>query len=195
MSGKSSSVPESPKGRQAILDAVVRVVAQKGLRGLTFRSVASEAGVSPTLAAHYFGTRDELIKATLSWVAEYAVDSTHLTGFASSEKDYEDALVESVANEPDLHAFQIEMILEARRRPELQPALLDLYQTYVKAMKADAEAIGLSGLSDTTYRAVFASIDGLILQYFGGAITLAQFRESALLMWDTMIAREGSSAN
>ena len=193
MSGKSSNGSELPKGLQAIFDAVVKVVAHKGLRGLTFRSVAAEAGVSPTLAAHYFGTRDELIKATLLWVAEYAVTSTHLTGFASSEKDYEEALVSSVANEPELHAFQIEMILEAHRRPELQPALHDLYRTYLNAMRADAVATGLTDLSDATYRAVFASIDGLILQYFAGAITLAEFRESALLMWDTMIGREGAN--
>jgi DNA-binding transcriptional regulator YbjK len=178
--------PAMPKGQQAIMQAVVHVVAQKGLRGLTFRSVAAEAGVSPTLAAHYFKTRDELIKATLTWVANYAVDSTHLRSFLSEQQDYENALAWSIENEPDLHAFQIEMILEARRRPELKPALVDLYTTYLSALKSDAEILGLASLSEAAYRAVFAGIDGLILQYFIGAISIEQFRESTLVLWDSI---------
>lgn len=187
MSAKASKAPELPKGRQAILNAVVKVVAQKGLRGLTFRSVAAEAGVSPTLAAHYFGTRDVLIEETLAWVAAYSVDSTHLELIASSQGDYEDALADSVANEPELHAFQIEMILEARRRPELQPHLASLYQTYLSALRIGAERIGLTDLPEPTYRAVFACLDGLILQYFSGSITIGQFRESALVMWRLVV--------
>lgn len=178
--------PVMPKGQQAIMQAVVHVVAKKGLRGLTFRSVAAEAGVSPTLAAHYFRTRDELIKATLIWVANYAVDSTHLRSFLSKQQDYENALAWSIENEPDLHAFQIEMILEARRRPELKPALIELYTTYLFALKSDAEILGLVTLSEAAYRAVFAGIDGLILQYFIGAITIEQFRESTLVLWDSI---------
>ena len=44
------------EGREALLQAAVRVVADKGLRGLTFRAVAEEAGVNNTLVVHHFGS-------------------------------------------------------------------------------------------------------------------------------------------
>ena len=168
-------------------------MAQKGLRGLTFRSLAAEAGVSPTLPAHYFGTRDTIIKETLSWVVKYSVASTHLARFTASEREYEDALVASLKDEPDIHAFQIEMILEAHRRPELQPAVSKLYSTYLQAMQTDAEFAGLTNISDAKYRTVFACIDGLILQYLSGAITDAQLRESASLAWSFIGAEPGTT--
>lgn len=190
MSKVASESNNLPKGQVALLQAVIRVVAQKGLRGLTFRSLASEAQVSPALAAHHFGTRETLIKEALKWSTAQAVDSTHLQGFATSEEDYREALTASVVSDTDLHVFQFEMILEARRRPELRPQIEELYETYLQAIKADARTLGLSDVSDATYRAVFACIDGLIMQYLGGSITIDEFRESALLMWNLVIAKE-----
>lgn len=193
MSPEAVASPKLPKGQEALLKAVISVVAQKGLRGLTFRSLAAEANVSPALATHHFGTRETLIEEALKWSTAQAVASTHLQGFATSEDDYRDALTTSVVNETDLHIFQFEMILEARRRPELQPQIDDLYNTYLSAIKADAQSLGLSNVSDATFRAVFACIDGLIIQYLGGAITIQEFRESALLMWDLVIAKESQA--
>ena len=60
-------------GREALMASTVHVVAQKGLRGLTFRSVAEHAGVNNTLVAHHFGTRDALIKAALEWSVEQSI--------------------------------------------------------------------------------------------------------------------------
>lgn len=176
-----------PKGREAILDAVIAVVAKRGLRGLTFRSLATEAKVSPTLAAHHFGTRDVLIAEALKWCTNRAVDSTHLRNFASSGSEYETALTESLVSESDLHAFQLEMILEAKRRPELQPAVKELYSTYLQAMRMGPEEMELQNVSQASLRAVFACIDGLILQYLGGAITLDEFSESALLIRNLIV--------
>ncbi|WP_416979825.1 TetR family transcriptional regulator [Streptomyces sp. T028] len=43
------------EGRDALLIAAVRVVARDGLRKLTYRAVAAEAGVTHGLVAHHFG--------------------------------------------------------------------------------------------------------------------------------------------
>lgn len=50
-------------GREALLNAAVRVVARGGLRKLTYRAVAEEAGVTHGLVVHHFGSRDALIEA------------------------------------------------------------------------------------------------------------------------------------
>ncbi len=52
-------------GRLALLQATITVVARGGLRALTYRAVAAEAGVSHSLVRHHFGTRDQLIAEAL----------------------------------------------------------------------------------------------------------------------------------
>ena len=51
-----------------IVQAAARVLAEKGLRGLTIRAVAEEMGGSATLVTHYFSTRRSL----LQYIAEPA---------------------------------------------------------------------------------------------------------------------------
>lgn len=46
-----------------MLDAAVRIVAARGLEELTLAECGEAAGYSRGLAAHYFGSRDELIAA------------------------------------------------------------------------------------------------------------------------------------
>ena len=48
---------------QRMLDAAVRIVAERGLEYLTLAECGEAAGYSRGLAAHYFGTKDELIAA------------------------------------------------------------------------------------------------------------------------------------
>ncbi len=61
------------EGRAALLAAVVRIVAERGLRNLTYRAVAKEAGVTHGLVTHHFGTRDALIHAALEYSLETSI--------------------------------------------------------------------------------------------------------------------------
>jgi len=47
--------------RGKFANAAIRIVARKGLEGLTMRSVASEAGLSYGSLFHYFNSKDELL--------------------------------------------------------------------------------------------------------------------------------------
>jgi AcrR family transcriptional regulator len=51
--------------REEIAAAVCRLAATRGLQGVSFRQVASEAGVSVALVQHYFGTKEKLVARTL----------------------------------------------------------------------------------------------------------------------------------
>jgi AcrR family transcriptional regulator len=57
-----------------ILVAVWRVVAAQGLGAVSFRSVAKEAGVSPGRVQHYFGSKEELIRASVELMISSAED-------------------------------------------------------------------------------------------------------------------------
>src|SRR4051794_39760843 len=118
-------------GRDALLAAVVRVVAEKGLRGLTYRAVAERAGVNNTLISHHFGSRDALLNAAMEWASARSIRLSDLSATEEIDADFAAALVDFVQSEPELQLFQYEMILESRRRPELRPAAEALYAAYI----------------------------------------------------------------
>jgi AcrR family transcriptional regulator len=53
--------------RQSIAEAVVRLVAAKGVEAASLRAVAAEAGVSMGAVQHYFTTRDEMLLFALDY--------------------------------------------------------------------------------------------------------------------------------
>ena len=63
----------SAKGEQTrarILEAVLRVIAREGTRGVTHRSVAAEAEVQLSLTTYYFSDIDELIREGFSYFSQ-----------------------------------------------------------------------------------------------------------------------------
>jgi|SRR5919205_2123751 AcrR family transcriptional regulator len=151
-------------GRDALLAAVVDVVAEKGLRGVTYRSVAGRAGVNHTLITHHFGSIEGLLAATLEWAVQRSIDETGLARAADFDGQFADALLESVSSEPELQLFQFEMLLEARRKPELRALLDRLYDNYISTVEAALRARSLD-TDEELSRAVFAALDGLMLQF------------------------------
>lgn len=154
-------------GREALLAATVFVVARKGLRGATFRAVADQAGVNNSLVAHHFGTRDALIEAALEWSVQQSIGMSQLEALPGTEEEFCQSILALIAENPDLQIFQYEMILEARRRPELGASVRKLYSSYVSALSDGLRRIGVDNGAGTA-EAVFAALDGLVLQLLAG---------------------------
>lgn len=57
--------PGGPDTRSAILAAARAQFATAGFSGTTIRAVAADAGVDAALVHHYFGTKEELFRATV----------------------------------------------------------------------------------------------------------------------------------
>ena len=110
--------PAYGDGREALLDAAIRVVARKGLRHLTYRAVASEAGVTHGLVAHHFGSRDALLLEALRHSVARSIDVTELRAEGGSVDEFMKGFAEMIERDPDLHAFQYEVLLESRRSTE-----------------------------------------------------------------------------
>ena len=165
---RSASPSKYGTGREALLRAVVDVVAQKGLRGMTYRAVAEAAGVNNSLVAHHFGSRDALIAAALQWASEQSIAASRLREAAEQEGSFTEALLGLLLEDPGLQAFQYEMILEARRRPELAGPVAQLYENYVDALTEGLQAFGVQGEVRVVARSLFAALDGLVLQYLAG---------------------------
>jgi AcrR family transcriptional regulator len=148
--------------RQALLDAAVKVVAERGLRGFTYRAVAQEAGVTHGLVQHYFGTLETLLEEALA--AAFARDQEQAPAYTSHGVD---EIVERLPGHVEAtktqQTFQYAMLIESLRRPDLEPHIHRLYEAYVAAMR---ERLVRAGLPDdpALARLVFAAVDGLVLQ-------------------------------
>ncbi|MGY1641740.1 TetR/AcrR family transcriptional regulator [Geodermatophilus sp. SYSU D00703] len=155
--------PGYGEGRRALLAAAVHVVATRGLRHLTYRAVAQEARVAHGLVAHHFGTRDALLAAALEFSLANSVGSISTEPGSGDLDALFAGVVEMVRANPDDQAFQYELILEARRRPELRPQVEQVYATYRQALRAELEAAGIAA-DDALVHLVFAAVDGLVFQ-------------------------------
>ena len=168
MTGTETAVAARPapgygEGRQALLSAAVHVVATRGLRHLTYRSVAQEANVAHGLVAHHFGTRDALLAAALEFSLANSVGSVSAEPGSGDLDTLFAGVVDMVRANPDDQAFQYELILEARRRPELRPQVEQVYAAYRDALRTELAAAGIDA-DDALVHLVFAAVDGLVFQ-------------------------------
>ncbi|MBP1850238.1 transcriptional regulator BetI [Rhizobium halophytocola] len=54
-----------PVRRKALTDAALRAIGQHGSLAVTMSEIARQAGVSPALAHHYFGSKEQLLVETI----------------------------------------------------------------------------------------------------------------------------------
>lgn len=163
MTARSVPADRTPgERRQALLDATMRVVAARGLRGFTYRAVAKEAGVTHGLVQHYFGTLEALLEEALT--ASFERDRSHAPPHQSRTVDeVADNLPSHIDETRTQQAFQFEVLIESMRRPELRPHMRRIYENYLQAME---ERLQRAGLPEDPHlaRLVFAALDGLVLQ-------------------------------
>jgi AcrR family transcriptional regulator len=169
----ASTRPRYGEGRRALLTAAIRVIASRGLRGLTYRAVAAEAGVTHGLVQHHFGSRDAMIHEALAYSAQESIDVSSLEPGTGRIDDLARDLAGMVADNPETPAFEYELALEARRRPELAPYVRDLYATYIAATGRELQRDGLEA-DPALSRLVFAALDGLVFQQ----LTVSQPQET-----------------
>lgn len=66
MARRTGRRPGNPDTREAILAAARAAFAERGFDATSIRSIAAAAGVDPALVHHYFGTKEELFRATVA---------------------------------------------------------------------------------------------------------------------------------
>ncbi|MER6127189.1 TetR family transcriptional regulator [Streptomyces sp. NPDC001795] len=150
-----------PERRQRIIDAAIRVVGEKGIAGLSHRSVAAEADVPLGSTTYHFKTLDELMVAALRQAnegfAKVFAESGLLEGTEGDlAADLARALGEWLGGDRTGIELEYELYLAALRRPALRP---------VAAEWTEETAERLSRRTDpVTARALLALMDGICLQ-------------------------------
>ena len=167
-----STRPRGVARRDAILEAVITVVAEVGVDGVTHRRVAETAGLPLASTTYWFASREEMLSAALSGAAEQDISRLREGAEALGDMpDVADALLSLMfdAGEDGLRASHTHLLgayalwLEAARRPALRDIAIAWEETYVEvatSMLARAGSPDPAGHA----RVIVCAIDGLILQ-------------------------------
>ncbi|MEU3617816.1 TetR family transcriptional regulator [Streptomyces sp. NPDC006872] len=150
-----------PERRQRIIDAAIRVVGEKGLSGLSHRSVAAEADVPLGSTTYHFATLDELMIAALRQANEgFAKVVAARGGLADARVDLPTELAgllgEWLAGDRTGVELEYELYLAALRRPALRPVAAEWAD--------DLSALLVRRTDPLTARALLALMDGICLQ-------------------------------
>ncbi len=164
-------VRRNPERRAALVDAAIEVLAREGARGLTFRSVDTQADVPTGTASNYFTNRDDLFTQAGSRIYQrLQPDAPTLTGSLAGPRDRA-RVVELMHELVDrISAFRtgylalLELRLEATRRPELRTVLTDRIRADVDANVAYHLDSGLPG-DATTVLTLYLAMNWLIVEH------------------------------
>ncbi|MFE4636158.1 TetR/AcrR family transcriptional regulator [Streptomyces sp. NPDC056773] len=161
-----------PDRRERIIAAAIRVVAARGIAGLSHRSVAAEADVPLGSTTYHFKTLDDLLVAALRQANEgFARAVADSAALADPDADLAGALAallgEFLGADRSRAELEYELYLAALRRPALRP---------VAAEWCEAVSAELSARTDpATARALVAVMDGISLQVL---LTGAEYEEA-----------------
>lgn len=125
-------VRTNPERRQALVDAAIEVLAADGARGLTFRAVDKAAAVPVGTASNYFSSRDDLLTQAGARFYERlqpsAATMSQLTDGPKTRANITELMKEAVGRIEGFrtgYLAQLELRLEATRRPELRAVLTE----------------------------------------------------------------------
>jgi AcrR family transcriptional regulator len=152
------------EGREALCGALVRIVAREGVDGVTFRSVAAEAGVTHGLASYHFKTRDTMINEALTWATRTSIRDSRISRDGGGLDKFASDLPALMGRRPEEAIFQFAVALEALQRVELLPEVRESYDTYIDAVRESLVAFGFPD-DPILASVVFATLDGLNLQH------------------------------
>jgi TetR/AcrR family transcriptional repressor of bet genes len=120
-----------PIRRKALVDAALKTIGHHGSLSVTMSDIAREAGVSPALAHHYFGSKDQLLLETIrSMLRQLHADTVAALKAAETPRARVSAVVrvsfQADQFAPDVVAAWLAFFSEAQRSEEVR-RLLVLY--------------------------------------------------------------------
>jgi AcrR family transcriptional regulator len=142
----SDPTPDLSPTAARILEAARRVLSREGFVGLTFETIAKEAGENPALIRYHFGSKAGLISALVDSVMYQEATELieQLTPVAAGDERREALLKlhEGLPGDVDAYRNFFELIPHILRDDELAPRLRELFDWY---RKLDAWALKGAG--------------------------------------------------
>jgi DNA-binding transcriptional regulator YbjK len=164
--------PRGAARREALLDAVLRIVAEVGVDAVTHRRVAEVAGLPLASTTYWFESKEQLLTAALERAAQLDIERLH--GFLDEgRKRGDDPLsvaVEAILGSPEDRVqtgrswllATYALVLEAARRPALRASTARWTEAYLEALGRLLAAAG-SRDSRADAELLLAASDGLLV--------------------------------
>lgn len=129
--------------REALVQAVLDLVAEGGIAAATVRAIADRAGVTPGLIRHYFAGKDDLNRAAYRHFME-RMTAESVAAMADGAGDARTRLARFVAS--------------SLRPPVMDPLRLSLWTGFLQLVRSDAEMRDIHRQTYHGYRDVLESL-------------------------------------
>jgi DNA-binding transcriptional regulator YbjK len=157
--------------RREILEATLRVIGESGVKGVTHRAVAQEAGVSLASTTYYFDSKDALIEEAFELMSGRSIDDVRRFTASPGDISHEE-LIDRIVGFADAQindplAFltaQYELMLEAGRREHLHPIVRRWTIAYMDGFNNLVESAGLPN-PVVTAEVVTNFVEGALLNH------------------------------
>lgn len=164
-----------PVRRKALVEAALRVIGDHGSLAVTMSEIARQAGVSPALAHHYFGSKEQLLIATIrSLLAQLRNDAVTALKRARTPREKISAIIrvsfQADQFAPETIAAWLAFYAEAQRSEETRRFLV-LYARRLRSnLLASLKRLCANDDAARIAEGAAAMIDGLyIRQSLGSA--------------------------
>lgn len=164
-----SKRPRGPARREALLEAVLEIVADVGAEAVTHRRVAEQAQLPLASTTYWFDSKEDLLTAALALAAERDVARLHELADRLRERDPLEAVLATVLDpidEPSSRASLMAtyaLLLEAARRPALQELARRWTDAYLETIGELLQRAGSARLREDA-QLILAAADGLLLE-------------------------------
>jgi DNA-binding transcriptional regulator YbjK len=164
-----SKRPRGAARREALLEAVLSIVAEVGAEAVTHRRVAERAGLPLASTTYWFDSKEDLLTAALKLAAERDVARLHELAGRLRARDPLEAVLATVldpVDEPSSRASLMvtyALLLEAARRPALQELARRWTDAYLETIGELLDRAG-SARPREDARLILAAADGLLLE-------------------------------
>ena len=155
--------------RADILEAALRVIAERGVDAMTHRAVATSAGVSLAATTYYFDSKDALVAEALELVVDRSLELVRercAVDGPISLPDLVERLIDlalaQLASERAPIVAEFELMLEAGRRPALRGLAERWSDEYAASIVDLVRAAGL-GQPELRTAMVTCMLEGALL--------------------------------
>ncbi|MEF0939673.1 transcriptional regulator BetI [Rhizobium sp. BR 362] len=158
-----------PVRRKALVDAAMRVIGDHGSLTVTMSEIAKQAGVSPALAHHYFGSKEQLLIETVRSHLQRLRDSvvTEL-GAAKTPREKLSAIIrvsfQADQFAPETIAAWLAFYAEAQRSEETRRFLVIYARRLRSNLLANLKALCPGEDAERVAEGAAAMIDGLYIR-------------------------------
>ncbi|MGW3111873.1 TetR/AcrR family transcriptional regulator [Streptomyces sp. NPDC001091] len=169
-----------------ILEAAVRVIARRGVRGLRVEELAAEAGVSTGLIYYHFKDRAGVLRRTLEFISDRAAHYTAVRDPGAAplgpREELEQILLLELQDTDEVREnssawgeLRASAVFDALLREDLAEAT-SVWVREVAALLARAEPTAPASAAESAAERLTALVEGLSMRWLSGGIAVDRAR-------------------